>query len=348
MTNTVGGSAPEQRDEWAAGFAPGTVDAVAAGLPDSVPKTGLPYKPIHALVAALVVVSAILQTVWLFVGKLTLASTASNYRFPQEDVGCGLLIVLCLVIAVCITARATREFGLALALVGAIAMVGTNLHDLRPSQYVGADATPAQDVYGLALLFVFAGGLTAAIEWRHRSLKTPPAPKARHNLRLTRKQRLLCLLAGVFGAVPFMIGTALTTVFVSLTGTNESFSCCSFSARFDWQKADYFGLAAVVVVFVIFAAIDRSRVRSVAWLAGPALVGLSTAAVPLVEAIWPVASFNGFGATQPTQVQLELLAGSWLTLVGTLALLAAAAILAGLDRTAADPYSRSVPNAASA
>jgi hypothetical protein len=344
----VGGSAPEPRDQWAAIAAPGKSNVAAVGLPSTAPRTGIPDKPIHAVVASLFALSAVLQTVWLFVAKLTSASAAPNYRYPQQDASFGVVILLCLAIAVCVAMRASREFGLALALGVAVGILGAFLQDLRPSLYLGSEATSAHELYGASLLCALAGGFTAGLEWRYRSLERSPARKVRVDRRLVRNQRLLCLLAGMFGAVPFVIGSALDYVSVSLQNPEYSFSCCSLAQRTGSEKAEYFGFSAVLVAFVVFAAIDRSPIRSSAWLIGPAVLGLSIAAAPIAEVIWPDASSDGFGAASGTPTQVSPLPGFWLALIGVLVLLAAAAIRARLDRSATATYDTTALSAASA
>lgn len=344
----VGGSAPEPRDEWAAVAAPGISTVTAAGQPSSAPKTGIPFKPIHAVVASLFALSAVLQAVWLFTGKLTSASVEANYRDPQEVASFGLMILLSLVVAACVAKRASREFGLALALVVAVGILGAFLDNLRPSSYLGSEATFSHEVYGASLLCALAGGFTAGLEWRYRSLESPPAQKARRNRRLVRDQRLLCLLAAIFGAVPFVIGSALDNVSVFVPSLGYSFSCCSLAQRTGGGKADYFAFSAVLIAFIVFAAIDRSPIRSTAWLIGPAVLGLSIVAASIAEVIWPDASFNGFGVVPIMHLQASALPGFWLVLIGALVLLAAAAIRARLDRSATAPYDRTALSAASA
>lgn len=329
---------PGQPDQWAA-TASGAGNVAAAGLPSGrqEPLTGIAFKPIHAVVAVFFVLAAIAQTTWLFVGKATILSDNSISRYPNQATTNAVVIALYLVIAAFVLSRRSREFGLALALALPVSFLLANMHDLRPSNYFGAFAPSGQYLFGIAKLCILAGGFTAGLEWRWRSLATPrtPASSPRRDVELLRRQRLLCLLAGVFGIVPFAIGLMIDSMTITVAGVDRSETCCTFAQRSGWEKADAIGFVAVLALFVVFAAIDRSRARSVAWLLAPTLLGVANILGLLAELAWPAQSFLG---DTSLDLRISLIAGFWLQLLGTLVLLAAAAIRSGLDKAAAEPY----------
>jgi hypothetical protein len=77
------------------------------------------------------------------------------------------------------------------------------------------------------------------------------------------------------------------------------------------------------------------------------VLGLSILSATVAELIWPDASLGGIGAPQSVHVQISALPGFWLTLIGALALLAAAATRTRLDRSAAAPYRTTAPTGSS-
>ena len=351
VTNTAGGSAPQQRDQWAAIASDATkADAESAGLPSPAPKPGTPpYQPVHAVIASLLVLSALATVVWLFISKLGPDGAVERYRFPVQDGANGFLALSCLAIAACVLSRGGREFGLALGAAFALCMLAGELHNLNPALYAGSQADPFQWLFGVAELFrVVAGVLCGLASWRARGpAARRPAPRARRDLELLRRQRLLYLLAAIFGVVPLAIGTMVDWESISAPGIGQSYECCTFAQETAWERADIIALPVALAVCVLFAAISGSRARSAGWLLGPALSGAEFVVEFVVEALWPTQSAYGIGAAPAAaEVHVTLLTGFWLMLLGTLVLLAAAIVRARL-RSQARPYGPA-PTAASA
>ena len=328
MTNTAGGSASNERDQSAA-IASGTdTDAASAAPPSREPGPGTPYKPVYAVIAGLLVLSVIGVVAWLCVGTSTAPNIVPLYRFPVRDAINGLRIIYSLVIAALILSRRRREFALALGAAFGFCAFSNELADLNPALYAGPQASPFQYLDAGAELCTLAASVLCALTlWRRRVPEKRPAPRGRRDLDLLRRHRSLCLLVGIFGVLPQVMGFVVDSVSILVPGADEPIGCCDFTQLAGWSRVQVIGSAVVSVICVLIAVIDRSRVRSAAWLLGPALLGVVYVAGLLAEALLPTPLAAGSGLGADEEPQVTLVAGFWLILLGTLVLLAAAVIL---------------------
>ena len=300
---------------------------------------------LYVVVAVLYFVASAMHAVWLAIAPSGEFDEPHMYAFPQEDANKGYVLLLFAAVGALVSMRRTRVFGLGMAIVIPLSWVAIDPGNFRPSLFTRpSDGRAAMIVFLSAELATAIAAGFAGFALRDLLRREPPAVISERAQRL--RIRILCLAAGA------LLGSGLWLLsgFMSWrmdhfgfpgSGELQTYYCCDFTARSDFEKAGVFGGFAVAAGFASAAGFVRSRALSVAWLLGPTL--FSAAGLPKIgiHAIFPRQSLFGWNvASQYSNytVFTTLLPGFWLALGGTLVVIAAACLRLRVGRRSAEAY----------
>jgi hypothetical protein len=290
-------------------------------------------------VVALMWAATVLQAVWLVAGWSSPTHHVHNDGLPQEDAESVVFAALTIACGALVLYARSREFGLCLTCcVGALLVA--SVPDFRPSTFLGPNGESLQWVLVLSDVCV---GAAAAISIGPLRRRTPErAASMTVDIAAVRRRRVLVPALGLPAVTIGVIASFFDTNTLRYGPLSDDWSitCCAVQRLDHWYQVGAIVSDVAVLAFVLLATRTPSRTRATAWLAGPALCGLSGVAFFTAEKLWPAQSIVGLGRTNLLDggAELTLGIGYWLALLG-LAAFGAGALLLPADRTAVNAAS---------